>query len=628
MCGIVGQLNFDNNLVSPVILKRMTDVLSHRGPDGEGHWIEENIGLGHRRLSIIDLSPAGHQPMISADQRFILSYNGEIYNFQKLRTELEAKGYHFKSNSDSEVVLYSLSEWGSEAMLRFNGMFALALWDRKLKRLLLARDRYGIKPLYYFIDNKKFVFASEQKAILEQPAFDKKINKKALLEYFTFQNIFTDQTLLQGIKLLKPGHYGIIDISKSGDEMHQTQYWDYHFREPEKKVSNWEYLEELERLFKQAVSRQLVSDVELGSYLSGGMDSGSITSIASTTFPYLKTFTCGFDLSSASGIELAFDERTKAEAMSANFKTEHYEMVLKAGDMERCLPKLVWHLEEPRVGQCYPNFYASKLAGKFVKVVLSGAGGDELFGGYPWRYYRGATAQNFDQYIDDYYLYWQRLIPNSEISKVFAPIWGDVKDVWTKDIFKNVFSSHANSLEKPEDYINHSLYFEAKTFLHGLFVVEDKLSMAHSLESRVPFMDNDLVNFAMQCPVNLKLNNLGKVIRLNENEIGRKSSHYFKKTNDGKQILRDMMSRFIPKDITEAEKQGFSSPDASWFKGESIDFVKSKLLNEKASIYQILDRDRIKSMIEEHLNGKQNRRLLIWSLLNVESYINQNNLLS
>jgi asparagine synthase (glutamine-hydrolysing) len=356
------------------------------------------------------------------------------------------------------------------------------------------------------------------------------------------------------------------------------------------------------------------------------MDSGSITSIASTTFPYLKTFTCGFDLSSASGIELAFDERTKAEAMSAKFKTEHYEMVLKAGDMERCLPKLVWHLEEPRVGQCYPNFYASKLAGKFVKVVLSGAGGDELFGGYPWRYYRGATAQNFDQYIDDYYLYWQRLIPNSEISKVFAPIWGDVKDVWTKDIFKNVFSSHANSLEKPEDYINHSLYFEAKTFLHGLFVVEDKLSMAHSLESRVPFMDNDLVNFAMQCPVNLKLNNLGKVIRLNENEFGRKSSHYFKKTNDGKQILRDMMSRFIPKDITEAEKQGFSSPDASWFKGESIDFVKSKLLSKKASIYQILDRDRIKSMIGEHLNGKQNRRLLIWSLLNVESYINQNNL--
>lgn len=627
MCGIVGQLNFDNNPVSPVILKRMTDVLSHRGPDGEGHWIEENIGLGHRRLSIIDLSPAGHQPMISADQRYILSYNGEIYNFQELRKELEAEGHHFRSNSDSEVVLHSLSEWGFDAMLKFNGMFALALWDRKLKRLLLARDRYGIKPLYYFIDSKKFVFASEQKAILEQPAFDKKINKKALLEYFTFQNIFTDQTFIEGIKLLKPGHYGIIDVCKGGNEIRQTQYWDYHFREPEKVTSKGEYLEELERLFKQAVSRQLVSDVELGSYLSGGMDSGSITSIASESFPNLKTFTCGFDLSSASGIELAFDERTKAEAMSAKFKTEHYEIVLKAGDMERCLPKLVWHLEEPRVGQCYPNFYASNLAGKFVKVVLSGAGGDELFGGYPWRYYRGANAKNFEEYIDDYYLYWQRLIPNCDISKVFAPIWDDVKDVWTKDIFRNVFSSHSNSFEKPEDYINHSLYFEAKTFLHGLFVVEDKLSMAHSLESRVPFMDNDLVDFAMQCPVDLKLNNLGKVIRLNENEFGRKSSHYFKKTNDGKQILRDMMSRFIPKDITEAEKQGFSSPDASWFKGESIDFVKSKLLNKEASIYQILDRGRVKSMIEEHLNGKQNRRLLIWSLLHVESYINQNNLI-
>jgi asparagine synthase (glutamine-hydrolysing) len=524
MCGIVGQVNFDNSPVSPVILKKMTDVIQHRGPDGEGHWIEGNIGFGHRRLSIIDLSPAGHQPMISADHRYVLTYNGEIYNFRELRTELEAKGYCFRSQTDSEVVLNALSEWGSDALLKFNGMFALAFWDRKEKRLLLARDRYGIKPLYYFQNDKKLVFGSEQKAILEQPSFDRVINKKALLEYFTFQNIFTDQTLLEGINLLPAGHFATLEYGNGQKELKQNRYWDYHFREPEKPVEKEEYLEELDRLFNQAVNRQLVSDVELGSYLSGGMDSGSITALAANNFPYLKTFTCGFDLSSASGIELAFDERVKAEAMSAKFKTEHYEMVLKAGDMERCLPQLAWHLEEPRVGQSYPNFYASKLASKFVKVVLSGAGGDELFGGYPWRYYRGATAKNFEQYIDEYYLYWQRLIPNVEISRVFAPIWSDVKDVWTRDIFENVFSNHSNSLEKPEDFINHSLYFESKTFLHGLFVVEDKLSMAHSLETRVPFMDNDLVDFAMQCPVDLKLNNLGEVTRLNENASGRKQS--------------------------------------------------------------------------------------------------------
>lgn len=621
MCGIVGQINFDKSPVSPVVLKKMTDAIRHRGPDGEGHWIEESVGFGHRRLSIIDPSPLGRQPMVSQDQRYILTYNGEVYNFRELRTELEAKGYGFRSQTDSEVVLYALVEWGSDALLKFNGMFALSFWDRKRKQLLLARDRYGIKPLYYFQNEQKLVFGSEQKAILEQPAFDRKINNQALLEYFTFQNIFTDQTLLEGIHLLQPGHYATLGFQRTNKRLEFTQYWDYHFREPEKPLAKEEYLEELDRLFKQAVNRQLVSDVEVGSYLSGGMDSGSITAIAASNFPYLKTFTCGFDLSSASGIELAFDERVKAEAMSAKFKTEHYEMVLKAGDMERCLPKLSWHLEEPRVGQSYPNFYASKLASKFVKVVLSGAGGDELFGGYPWRYYRGANAENFEQYVDEYYLYWQRLIPNSVISKVFAPVWDDVKDVWTRDIFKDVFANHSNSLEKPEDFINHSLYFEAKTFLHGLFVVEDKLSMAHSLETRVPFMDNDLVDFAMQCPVELKLNNLGKVIRLNENEVGRKGNQYFQKTNDGKQILRDMMSRYIPTDIIKAKKQGFSSPDASWFRGESIEFVRRKLLDKNSPIFDYLDIGETKSLVNEHLTGQQNRRLLIWSLISVNEFL-------
>jgi asparagine synthase (glutamine-hydrolysing) len=626
MCGIVGQLNFDKSPVSRTVLKKMTDVIAHRGPDGEGHWIEESIGLGHRRLSIIDPSPAGQQPMVTSDSRFVLTYNGEIYNFKELRAVLQAKGYGFRSQTDSEVVLYALAEWGSEALLKFNGMFALAFWDRKERRLLLARDRYGIKPLYYFQNDKKLVFGSEQKAILEQPAFDRQINKKALLEYFTFQNIFTDQTLLEGIHLLQPGHFATLELGKDTRVLRKFRYWDYRFREPEKPASKEEYLEELDRLFNQAVNRQLVSDVELGSYLSGGMDSASITAIASSGFSYLKTFTCGFDLSSASGIELAFDERAEAEAMSARFKTEHYEMVLKAGDMERCLPKLAWHLEEPRVGQSYPNFYAAKLSSKFVKVILSGAGGDELFGGYPWRYYRGAVAKNFKQYVEDYYLYWQRLIPNSAISRVFAPIWDDVKDVWTRDIFESVFSNHSNSIEEPEDFINHSLYFEAKTFLHGLFVVEDKLSMAHSLETRVPFMDNDLVDFAMQCPVALKLNNLGEVVRLNENEAGRKPNKYFQKTSDGKQVLREMMSRYIPTDITEAKKQGFSSPDASWFKGESMEFVRKVIFGKSTKLYDFLDRESTVSLVNDHLSGEQNRRLLIWSLLNFEEFLHQYNI--
>ena len=621
MCGIVGQLNFDGEPVSAKILKKMTDAILHRGPDGEGHWIDQNIGLGHRRLAIIDTSSAGHQPMISADHRFVLTYNGEVYNFRELRTELEAKGYEFDSQTDSEVVLYALVEWEEEALLKFNGMFALALWDRKQKTLLLARDRYGIKPLYYFQTYKTCIFASEQKAIFEQPSFDRKINKRALLEYFTFQNIFTDQTLTKGVSILPAGHYAKLNLSEEKPTLRKTCYWDLKFVEPRNPASREEYVEELDRLFRQAVQRQLVSDVELGAYLSGGMDSGSITAIASESFEYLKSFTCGFDLSSASGLEACFDERSTAEALSYAFKTEHYEVVLKAGDMERCLPSLAWHLEEPRVGQSYPNFYAAKLASKFVKVVLSGAGGDELFAGYPWRYFRTMVNENFEDYIDKYYLYWQRLASNSDLQNLFSPIRKDVDGVWTRDIFRDVFLTHDESFEKPEDYINHSLYFESKTFLHGLLVVEDKLSMAHGLENRVPFLDNDLTEFAMKCPVSLKLKNFSGDVRINENTVGDKQAQFFQQTQDGKQILREVMNRIIPNEVADAKKQGFSGPDSSWFKGDSIEFVKRKILQKDARIYSLFDRRTVNDLVGEHLSGKTNRRLLIWSLLNLEAIL-------
>ena len=621
MCGIAGLIDLKGAPVSPAVLQRMTDAISHRGPDGEGQWIEGNVALGHRRLAIIDLTPAGHEPMVSADHRYVLTYNGEVYNFRELRAELEALGYWFRSKTDAEVVLNALAAWGIEALGRFNGMFAFALWDRKQRRLLLARDRYGIKPLYVHAGGSRFAFASEQKALLTLPGFSAAVDRKALLEYFTFQNIFTDRTLLEGVELLPPGHYATLDLAEDSPELRRIQYWDFDFREPERPAEPEAYREELERLFRQAVTRQLVSDVELGSYLSGGMDSGSITAIAAASFPWLKTFTCGFDLSSASGIELGFDERARAEAMSYRFKTEHYEMVLKAGDMERAMARLAWHIEEPRVGQSYPNFYAAQLASKFVKVVMSGAGGDELFGGYPWRYYRAVASDGFDDYAAKYYEFWQRMLTDGERARLLVPIWSEVGEVDTRDIFRGVFRHHDDALAGPETYINHSLYFEAKTFLHGLLVVEDKLSMAHGLETRVPFLDNDLVDFAMRVPVRLKLNNLTEVMRLNENESGDKPSRFFQRTRDGKQILRDVMGQFIPEDIATAQKQGFSAPDASWFKGDSIDFVERALLDRKARIYDYLDFDTAEALIAEHSSGAQNRRLLIWSLLSVEEWL-------
>lgn len=615
MCGVAGYLNLSQEPASEGILKKMTDKIRHRGPDGEGQFIDGPLALGHRRLAIIDLSQAGHQPMHTPDGRYTISYNGEVYNFKELKFVLENLGHRFRSQTDTEVILNAYQEWGDEFVSRLNGMFAFVIWDKKEKNIFIARDRYGIKPFYYTFFNETFLFASEIKAFDEFPGFRKEIDKKNLLEYMTFQNFFGDRTLFQGVKIFLPGHHG--NISLSSKKLKLKQYWDFHFQEPRGKVlTEDEYLEELDYLIKQAVNRQLISDVEIGAYLSGGMDSGTITALAAKQLPYIKTFTIGFDLNSASGLELAFDERPKAEHMSYLFKTEHYEMVLKSGDMERCLPKLAYHLEEPRVGQSYPNFYASKLASKFSKVVLSGCGSDEIFAGYPWRYYRSIGCKNFESYINEYYAYWQRLIPNQKIKEVFSPIWEEVKEVWTLDRFRDVYLNHANQLDTDEDYINHSLYFEAKTFLHGLLVVEDKLSMAHSLETRVPFLDNNLVDFGMKIPLKYKLSSFKSQERVNENEVLAKKNAFSR--NDGKWILRKVMGNYIPEEVINRDKQGFSAPDSSWFRGESIDFVIRHLGNKNALMYQYLDYSKVQQIISDHVSGKENKRLQIWSFLNFE----------
>ncbi len=620
MCGIAGILKSADAPVPLDILQKMARAIAHRGPDGDGFFQHRSVGLCHRRLAILDLSPAGHQPMSSPNGRWTISYNGEVYNYKELREELVQLGHVFHSGSDTEVVLAAWAAWGEKSLERFNGMFAFAIYDRERRELFLARDRYGIKPLYYALHQSTFVFGSEIKAILASGIIGATVDLPALLEYFTFQNFFTDRTLFANVRLLPAGYWLRVSAGETLP-IQRARYWDFDFVEPDRPRDEREYVEELNRLFQQAVKRQLVSDVEVGTYLSGGMDSGSIAAVAARELPYVKSFTCGFDLHSASGLELGMDEREAAEHMSYLFKTEHYEMVLKAGDMERVLPRLVWHLEEPRVGQSYPNFYAARLASKFVKVVLSGAGGDELFGGYPWRYYRAAVNDDFEHYIDKYYSYWQRLIPNTVIQRIFRPVWPEVQHVWTRDIFRDVFQHHPQHLNRPEDYINQSLYFEAKTFLHGLLVVEDKLSMAHGLEARVPFLDNDLVDFAQKIPVRLKLGNLGEVIRLNENSPGDKTAKYFQQTQDGKLILRHAMESLVPKSVTERAKQGFSAPDSSWFKGESMEYVRRTLYSTNARLWQHLDRDETLALVNEHMSGKVNRRLLIWSLLNVESLL-------
>ena len=381
-------------------------------------------------------------------------------------------------------------------------------------------------------------------------------------------------------------------------------------------------MEELDRLFRQAVERQLVSDVPVGAYLSGGMDSGSITAIAAESLPYLSTFTGGFDLTSASGLELGFDERRKAETMSYRFKTEHYETVLKAGDMERCLSQLVWHLEDLRVGQSYPNYYVARLASKFVKVVLVRERRRRALRRLPVALLPGSRQRRLRSLRREV-LPLLAPLAAEQIHAGILPTSGVERgegDAARSTVFRSTLPDRERPPESPEEYVNYSLYLEAKTFLHGLLVVEDKLSMAHGLETRVPFLDNDLVDFAQRLPVRLKLRDLAHVVKLNENEPGPKTEKYFEKTRDGKLLLRRVMERYVQPEVTEQVKQGFSGPDASWFRGESMDYVRRVLLSNDAAIYEFLQPQTVQRLVREHFEGKENRRLLLWSLLNFEHW--------
>ena len=672
MCGIAGAISLNRKPIQAERLKPMVDVIAHRGPDDAGYLVWQtgtqhpisqdftdsqfqaicpllpaidlpsgqnrlhsekwDLFFGHRRLSIIDLSPRGHQPMCDKSRRIWLIYNGEIYNFREIRQELKALGYHFSSASDTEVIVHAYHEWGTDCIHRFNGMFALALYDSRNQRVWIARDRYGIKPLYYTLTNEgTFLFGSEIKSILEYLPETPDVDLAALNEYFSFQNIFSDRTLFSGIKLLSPGHYLELDLSqvalslnRIGQKISKTKYWDFNFEQGMNVPSN-ELEDQLYDRLTQAVERQCVSDVPIGSYLSGGMDSGTVTAITTSVFGLISTFTIGFDLSEAANHELHFDERKLAKYMADQFQTEHHENVLHSGDMEAAMGNLSWHLEDLRVGQCYPNYYAAQLASKFVKVVMSGTGGDELFGGYPWRY-AAALGNSAESYTDNYYRYWQRLVYNKEKPLLFNP--GVTNQLNKMDIdgttslenhtwreFQNVYPKGIRC-DSREEQINHSLYFECKTFLHGLLVVEDKISMAHSLETRVPLLDNDLVDLACQTPICYKIANLH-----NWKVFNGKIS--LERTDVGKDILRKTMRRIIPKAVTRAKKQGFSAPDESWFRGSSEKYVRDLLLDDRARINDYLNPEYVKQVVETHSSGTENKRLLIWSLLSFEWWLKQ-----
>ena len=410
-----------------------------------------------------------------------------------------------------------------------------------------------------------------------------------------------------------------IKISVDEPDFRHQSWWDYNFTEPDNTMTAEDASTETERLLSNAVERQMIADVPVGSYLSGGMDSGSLSVLASKHVDRMYTFTAGFEMSEVLGTETGFDERVDAE-LTANFiKSEHYEQVINAGDIRWSLPRVVWHLEDLRVGMSYPNYYISRLASKFVKVCLQGTGGDELYGGYPWRYYRVFKSLDAPEFFNNYYGFWQRLVMDEDKPKLFQPhIQSQIDINAPRQVFEKVFTFNQNlKYNTPEEHIQNSLYFEIKTFLPGLLLVGDKLAMAHGLEERFPFLDNELVNFAQNIPVRHKLANLENMKRIDENLINKKRAS-FQQYEDGKNVLRNAMSHILPEKIVNRKKQGFSAPDESWYRGENAQYVKDLLLGKNIASAEFINPDYVWQIVDEHCNKGVNHRLLLWSFMNFE----------
>ncbi|MCH8903677.1 MAG: asparagine synthase (glutamine-hydrolyzing) [Bacteroidetes bacterium] len=617
MCGIAGIFKFNGDPTDLATIKAMSDAIAHRGPDGEGYFVEESIALGHKRLAIIDITSTGDQPMTSGNGQWVIVFNGCIYNFKSLRKDLEKLGHEFKGTSDTEVITEGLAEHGPSFFKELDGMFAIAAWNKKEKKLYLSRDRFAIKPLYYWFSDKELVFASEIKAILKYPGYKMELDYRALNEYFSFQNIFRYITFFKGINMLPAAN--TIELTRDSRHILHESWWDYDFTEPDNSLSFEDAVQETKRLLENAVQRQMVADVPVGSYLSGGMDSGSLTALASQHVSRLSTFTAGFELSNVDGPEATFDERMDAELVANHFKTEHYEQVINAGDLRWSLPRVVWHIEDLKVGMSYPNYYISRLASKFVKVCLQGTGGDELYGGYPWRYYRVFKSLNQNEFFDNYYGFWQRLVPDNEKIQLFqSSVFKEIDIAKPREIFERVFTFNKKlKYNTPEEHIQNSLYFEIKTFLPGLLLVGDKLSMANGLEERFPFLDNEMIEFAQKIPVKYKLGNLEKMKQFDENEFQKKQKVY-QEYDDGKNVLRMAVKDILPDKIINRKKQGFSAPDESWYRGENASYVKELLFDKNAAYQEFIDPKYVRAKVDEHINDRINHRLMLWSFMNFE----------
>jgi len=589
MCGIAGLYNKNGEPVEVAQVKAMCDLLRHRGPDDEGLWSSGAVALGHRRLSIIDLAPRGRNPMPNEDGTAWIVCNGEIYNYRELRADLLRRGHRFRSETDTEVIVHLYEEHGPTCVEMLNGMFAFAIYEQRAtsdvrrSTLLLARDRFGVKPLYYTFLDDVLAFSSEVKAFMALPDFVARPDPFALAEHLTFQNTFGERTFFEGVKLLPAGHY----LLCQDEQIEMRQYWDLHFQ-PEHGPSLEEWAAGLRERFEAAVTRQLMSDVPLGAYLSGGMDTGSIAAVAVRHIPNMHTFTCGFHLpEGASELEQFFDERAESHRLAQTLGTTHHELVLGPEAMAPVLPAVVWHLDEPRVGISYQIYYTAEMIHRHVTVVLSGVGGDELFAGYPWRY-EPILELGDSAFAEAYYRLWIRFLTDEGKREMFTPeVNRALGDFSTFDSFQAVLSHTDGAVP-----LQRALYFDFKTLLNGLLLVDDKLSMAHSVEARVPFLDNSLVEWVTQIPAGFKL-----------------------RAGQSKTVLRLAMRDLLPDETLVRRKQGFTPPDQTWYKQHNLAYIESLILGPRALARGYFQPAALRRIIDDHLQDRCNNRFLLWSLM-------------
>lgn len=607
MCGISGFVGDVDN--AEEILIQFGSALQHRGPDNSSILIGKSRGFSHTRLSIIDLSDQSNQPM--QNEKLEMVFNGEIYNWAEL-----AKKYfpNKKIDSDSQLLLSLLDKFDVKTVTSLiRGIYAIAFFDKHTEELTLLRDEFGAKPLYYLIFKNVIYFASEIKTFLEIPFWKPRLNRDHLIHYMCFQNCFSDCTLFTGVYLVPQNSCVVFkDLQiKRKNRLREVSL-------KSNKMSDPENLEAFSALFSQSINRNLVSDVPTASFLSGGLDSCLITAESSKQNKTFETFTVGFDTHDANSIEMSYDESEIARKVAHSLGLENHNMRINSYLMGLIIDDVSWAVEDPRVGQSYPNFYAGHLASTRVKVCMSGAGGDEMFGGYPWRYEPVLSQQSRSEQINSLFDVWRRLGEIEEISSLLKLEKQEYVRLNKDHLTEAIKSINLDNNLNLEDILE----FERNTFLHGLLVVEDKVSMHHGLEVRVPFLDEDLAEFARTVPSHLKVKLLG-IKSIDENDLT-ETDFKEKAKLQGKILLRNYAKYEVPQ-IYGLKKQGFSAPDSTWFKNDDHGLVKRLFGKRNSFLWEILDYETAKSLVEEHFAGVKNRRLLIWSLLTLESTFRQFN---